>query len=168
LAHIRNLDVRLMTLLAAMVGAIALMSDTMRRFLRHGLGGRGGGRNRKGNPLALVVLVLWLLSLIVAPLIARLLAMAVSRNREYLADATGAQLTRNPAALAAALAKLDAAPGATKSIARGAAHMCIVDPSERRLSAKEGVTGAVFASHPPIRVRIARLKAMAYSAPPAS
>ncbi len=168
MAHIRNLDVRLMTLLAAMVGAIALMSDTLRRFLRHGAGGRGGGRSRKGNPLALVVLLAWLLSLLVAPLVARLLAMAVSRNREYLADATGAQFTRNPAALASALAKLDAAPGATRAIARGAAHMCIVDPSERRLSAHEGAAGAVFASHPPIRVRIARLKAMAYSSPPAS
>lgn len=173
MAHIRNLDVRLMTLLAAMVGAIALMSDSLQRFLRYGTlrGGRGmggrGSRGGRGNPLVVVVLILWLLSLLVAPLVSRLLALAVSRNREYLADASAAQFTRHPAALASALEKLHQAPGATRAIARGAAHMCIVDPAERRLSAREGLLGDIFASHPPIRVRIARLKAMAYGRPDA-
>jgi heat shock protein HtpX len=106
--------------------------------------------------------VLWLLTLVIAPLISRLLAMAVSRNREYLADATAAQLTRNPMALATALEKLDAAPGATRAVAKGAAHLCIVDPGERRLSDREGLLGDVFASHPPIRMRITRLRGMAY------
>ena len=82
--------------------------------------------------------------------------------RSYLADATGAQFTRNPVALASALEKLEAATGATRAITRGAAHLCIVDPGERRLSAKEGLVGDVFASHPPMRLRIARLKAMGY------
>ncbi|HXI20239.1 MAG TPA: M48 family metalloprotease, partial [Gemmatimonadales bacterium] len=111
LAHVRNYDTRLMTLLAAMVGAIALMSDGMGRMVRGGgrLGGRGRSDGRGGNPLGLVVLVLWLITLILAPLISRLLAMAVSRDREYLADATGAQFTRNPLALASALEKLDQA-----------------------------------------------------------
>lgn len=169
MAHIRNLDVRLMTLLAAMVGTIALLSDSLQRYLRYGGvrggpggGGRGGRGGKGGNPLVVLVLILWLFSLLVAPLVSRLLAMAVSRKREYLADATGAQFTRNPGALARALAKLDAAPGATRAIARGAAHMCIVDPGERRLAAREGLLGDIFASHPPIRVRIARLKAMGY------
>ena len=168
MAHVKNLDVRLMTLLAAMVGAIALMSDGMGRMLRGGVrvgggggGGRGGGKG-KGNPLAIVILVLWIITLILAPLISRLLAMAVSRKREYLADATGAQFTRNPMALASALEKLEAATGATRAISRGAAHLCIVDPGERKLSAKEGLVGDVFASHPPMRQRIARLKAMGY------
>ena len=165
MGHVKNLDVRLMTLLAAMVGTIALMSDTLQRVWRYG--GRvsvGGGRGGKkgGNPLAIVVLALWLVSLILAPLISRLLAMAVSRNREYLADAMGAQFTRNPRALADALEKIDGAPGATKAIARGAAHMCIVDPAERRISANPGILGDVFASHPPISLRIARLRGMAY------
>lgn len=170
LAHVRNLDTRLMTLLAALVGAIALMSDGMGRMLRGGVrvGGGGGSRRARGgkdgNPLALIVLVLWVLTLILAPILSRLLAMAVSRKREFLADATGAQFTRNPMALAEALAKLDAAGAPTRTITRGAAHLCIVDPSASQLSANEGKVPDFFASHPPIRVRIARLRAMAYQA----
>ena len=157
MAHIRNLDVRLMTLLAATVGTIVLVSDALQRMMRYGFG-RGGRSKKGGGPLALVVLVLWLLSLVFAPLIARLLAMSVNRKREFLADATGAQFTRNPMALADALRKIDAGSGATHAIARGAAHMCIVDPAERNLSAG----GGRFASHPPVAERIARLEGMAY------
>jgi heat shock protein HtpX len=168
MAHVRNLDVRLMTLLAGMVGAIALMSDGMGRTLRLGgragsrLGGRSGGGKGGGNPLALVVLVLWLLTLIVAPVVSRILAMAVSRKREFLADATAAQFTRNPMALAAALEKLSAAAAATRSITNGAAHLCIVDPSPGLLSSREGFLADVLASHPPIRQRIIRLEGMGY------
>lgn len=168
MAHIQNDDVKLMTLLAGMLGAVALLSDAMGRFLRSGgrIGGgsRGGsqGGGKGGNPLAAVVLVLWLFSLLMAPVVSRLLAMAVSRKREYLADATGAQFSRHPEALARALEKLDGAVAATRSITQGAAHLCIVDPAERKLSAREGVIGDIFASHPPIRLRVARLKAMAF------
>jgi len=165
MAHIRNYDIRLMTLLAGMVGAIVLMSDLFRNFLRYGgrIGGggnRGGGNKKGGNPLAVIVLGLWLLTLIVAPIVSRLLAMAVSRKREFLADATGAQLTRNPAALASALAKLEADTAATRSIARGAAHMCIVDPAERKFAGSR--FASAFSSHPPIAERLERLRAMAY------
>ena len=165
MAHIKNLDVRLMTLLAAMVGAIALMSDGMGRMLGRGgvrLSGGGKGGGKKGNQLAIIILVLWVITLIIAPIVTRLLAMAVSRKREYLADATAAQFTRNPGALASALEKLDGAVGATRSITKGAAHLCIVDPGERKLSAKEGRLADIFASHPPISHRISRLKGMAY------
>jgi heat shock protein HtpX len=165
MSHVRNLDTRLMTLLAAMVGAIALMSDGMGRMLRYGnVGGRGrgSGRDRGGNPLAIVVLVLWVITLLLAPVISRCLAMAVSRKREYLADATGAQLTRNPLALASALEKLDSAAEPTRAITRGAAHLCIVDPSANPMSPKEGFLGDVFASHPPIRQRVIRLRGMGY------
>jgi heat shock protein HtpX len=109
-----------------------------------------------------VILVLWVITLILAPIISRFLAMAVSRKREYLADATGAQFTRNPLALASALEKLDAAAAPTQAITRGAAHLCIVDPSASGLSSREGVLGDVFSSHPPIRMRITRLRGMAY------
>ena len=168
IAHVRNLDVRLMTLLAAMVGAIALMSDGMGRMIGRGgrvAGGRGGRSSsgkKGGNQLAIIILVLWVITLIVAPIISRLLAVAVSRKREYLADATAAQFTRNPGALASALEKIDGAAGATKAITQGAAHLCIVDPGERKLSAKEGIIGDIFASHPPINHRITRLRGMAY------
>jgi heat shock protein HtpX len=169
MAHVRNLDVRLMTLLAGMVGAIALMSDGMGRMLRAGtrVGGSGGGRRSGGgkgggNPLALVVLVLWLLTLVIAPIVSRLLAMSVSRKREFLADATGAQFTRNPLALAAALEKLAAAHAPTKAITQGAAHLCIVDPAPGLLSSKEGFLADVLTSHPPIAQRIIRLRGMGY------
>ncbi len=172
MAHVRNLDVRLMTLLAGMVGAIALLSDGMGRMI--GRGGRAAGQrvsgsvagarrgSGKGNPLAVVILVLWLLTLVVAPVVSRILAMAVSRKREYLADATGAQLTRNPMALASALEKLDGATAATRSITRGAAHLCIVDPAPGVMSSREGFLADFVASHPPIRQRIIRLKGMGY------
>jgi heat shock protein HtpX len=170
MAHIQNLDVRLMTLLAGMIGAIALMSDGMGRMLRggvriRGVGGSAGRRSsggKGGNPLAVVILVLWLLTLLIAPIISRLLAMAVSRKREYLADATGAQFTRNPMALASALEKLEGATAATRTITRGAAHLCIVDPAPGALASKEGFLADFAASHPPIRQRIIRLKGMAY------
>ncbi|HEX5963646.1 MAG TPA: M48 family metallopeptidase [Gemmatimonadales bacterium] len=164
MSHVRNLDIRLMTLLAGMVGAIALLSDGMGRMIgRGGLKASRGGRGGKGgNPLGVVILVLWLLTLVVAPVVSRILAMAVSRKREYLADATGAQLTRNPMALASALEKLEAATAATKSIARGAAHLCIVDPSPGLISSKEGFLADFLGSHPPIRQRIVRLRGMAY------
>ena len=165
MSHVRNLDVRLMTLLAAMVGAIALMSDGMGRMLRGprrvSVGGRSGG-GKGGNPVALLILVLWLLTLVVAPVVSRVLAMAVSRKREDLADATAAQLTRNPMALASALEKLAAAVSPTRAILRGAAHLCIVDPAPGALASHEGFFAETFASHPPIRQRIIRLEGMAY------
>jgi heat shock protein HtpX len=176
MAHVRNLDIRLMTLLAGMVGAIALMSDGMGRMLRGSrIGGRGlstgSGRReggKGGNPLAIVILVLWLLTLVAAPIVSRILAMAVSRKREYLADATGAQFTRNPMALASALQKLESAASPTRAITSGAAHLCIVDPSPGVLSNREGFLADTLASHPPIRLRISRLEAMAYGGAPAS
>jgi heat shock protein HtpX len=168
MSHIQNDDVKLMTLLAGMLGAVALLSDGIGRYLRVGgrVGGssRGGGRSggKGNNPLGAVLLILWVFTLLVAPVVTRLLAMAVSRKREYLADATAAQLTRHPEALARALEKLDAASAPTRSITQGAAHLCIVDPAERKLSNREGIVGDIFASHPPIRLRVARLKAMAF------
>lgn len=170
MAHVRNLDVRLMTLLAGMVGAMALLSDGMGRMFRGGMrggGGRRSGGGKGGNPLALVVLVLWLLSLVVAPVVSRVLAMAVSRKREYLADATGAQFTRNPLALAAALEKLSAAAAPTHAVTRGAAHLCIVDPAPDAFSGRTGFLADFLASHPPVGERISRLRGMGYQAEPA-
>lgn len=180
MAHIQNYDVRLMTLLAAIVGAVALMSDGMGRMLRGGArvgsgrfggggsgGGGGGGKRGGAGMLGLVILVLWLLTLIVAPIVSRILAMAVSRKREFLADATGAQFTRNPAALASALEKLNAASGATKRISKGTAHLCIVDPAAQVMSEPTGRLALMLASHPPIGVRVARLREMAFQPVPA-
>jgi heat shock protein HtpX len=111
-----------------------------------------------------VVLVLWLVSLVLAPLVSRLLAMAVSRKREFLADATAAQFTRNPMGLAHALEKIEAAGTPTHKITRGAAHLCIVDPLGRKLTNKVGFLANTFATHPPMAMRLTRLRGMAYQA----
>jgi heat shock protein HtpX len=171
MAHIQNHDVKLMTLLAALVGVIALLSEGSWRLIRFGSfsrrgggrgGGGGGGKKGGAGALALVVLVVWLITLILAPIVSRLLALAVSRKREFLADATAAQFTRNPGALAAALRKIEDAVAPTAAIKRGTAHLCIADPLGRRVSSKEGFVANALATHPPMAVRIARLKAMAY------
>jgi heat shock protein HtpX len=167
MSHIRNCDVRLMTLLASLVGVLALVSDWTRRILREGgryrSGSSGSGsRDRDKNPLALIVLVLWLVSVVIAPLVSRLLALGVSRSREFLADATAAQFTRNPLALASALGKIETEVTPTRSVTRGSAHLCIADPRGHTLTDSEGIVANLFATHPPMRLRITRLKAMGY------
>jgi heat shock protein HtpX len=101
-------------------------------------------------------------SWILAPLITRLLAMGVSRKREYLADAMSAQFTRNPLALASALTKIESASEPTRSIKGGAAHLCIADPMGRAVNEAEGKVAELFGTHPPMPTRIARLKMMGY------
>ncbi len=164
MSHIRNLDVKLMTLLAALVGVMAIISDGAWRTI--GWGARGSGKRSRGKgssgQLGMLILVLWLISLLLAPIVSRLLALGVSRKREFLADATAAQFTRNPAALASALRRIEDAVAPTKSIKRGAAHLCIADPMGRRLTYKQGFVADLFATHPPMGMRISRLKAMAY------
>ena len=170
MGHVRNFDVRLMTLIAALVGVIVVLSNGMGRMLRggggRGLGGLLGGRGRKASgPLliaALVVFVLWVITLILAPFISRVMAMAVSRDREYLADATGAELTRNPGALASALQKIETHEAPTTHIKEGAAHLCIADPLGRDVNSREGRLADLLATHPPMAVRITRLKGMAF------
>ena len=161
MAHVKNYDIRLMTVVAALVGSVLLISDFGRRGLRFGGGRRRSSRDGGGGAVMLVFLALWILSLILAPLIARLVAMAVSREREYLADASGSQLTRNPGALASALEKIDAAKAPTPSIKQGVAHLCIADP-RGQLNEREGGLAGLFATHPPIAKRIALLREMAY------
>ncbi|HEY7192601.1 MAG TPA: M48 family metalloprotease [Gemmatimonadales bacterium] len=164
LGHVKNLDIRLMTLLAALVGAVLLARDGMGRMMGGGMPTRGGSRKSKNaGPLLATLIVLWLLSWILAPLVIQLLALAVGRGREYLADAMSAQFTRNPLALAAALAKIEAADAPTQAIKRGAAHLCIADPLGRRLTNSEGWLADRFATHPPMSMRISRLKGMGYA-----
>jgi heat shock protein HtpX len=161
MAHVKNYDIRLMTVVAALVGSVLLISDWGRRGLGWGGGRRRSSRDR-GGAVMLVFLALWIVSLVLAPLIARLVAMAVSREREYLADASGSELTRNPGALASALEKIDAAKEPTPSIKQGVAHLCIADPRGRLLNEREGGFADLFATHPPIAKRIALLREMAY------
>ena len=169
MGHIKNLDVKLMTLLAALVGAVTLIADGAGRMMFYG-GGRGSSRSSdsesdsKGgsNPLVILLFVIWIISWILAPFITRLLAMGVSRKREYLADAMSAQFTRNPISLASALTKIESASAPTTSIKGGAAHLCIADPLGRALNNSEGKMAELFGTHPPMATRIARLKLMGY------
>jgi heat shock protein HtpX len=164
MSHIRNYDIRLLTVIAALVGAIVLLSDWASRMMYFGRG-RGGRRGRDGGGNAAVmavVLVAWILAVVLAPLVAQLAAMAVSRQREYLADASGAELTRNPGALADALEAIETHAEPTKAIKRGAAHLCIADPLGRSVGLKEGFWSDLFATHPPMVKRIAALRQMAF------
>jgi heat shock protein HtpX len=120
---------------------------------------RDGG---SGSGFGIAFFVLWIVSLILAPIVAQIVAMSVSREREYLADASGAELTRNPLGLASALEKIESAAEPTRSIKQGVAHLCIADPRGRALNEKEGAFSNLFATHPPIAKRIALLKEMAY------
>ena len=164
MSHIRNYDVRLMTVVAALVGAVLLLGSFARRgmFFRGGSGRKREGGGAVGGPLALVLLILWIISIVLAPFIARAMAMAVSRRREYLADASAAELTRNPLGLAQALRKLEGATSPTSAIKEGHAHLCIVDPLGRKVNMKEGSSAELFGTHPPIEKRILALEAMAY------
>jgi len=163
MSHIRNFDIRLMTIVAALVGGVALLSDWARRgMLWSGRSRRRDDDRRGGGAAGVIFLAIWVVAILLAPLMARVLAMMVSRGREYLADASGAELTRNPLGLARALEKIDAAAAPTRAINRGSAHLCVADPLGRRVNLKEGFWPDLFASHPPMAARIAALKAMAF------
>ena len=161
MGHIRNLDIRLMMVVAALVGAILLLADWSTRAMRFG-GGRRARRSGKGGGAAvLIFLVVWLVAAVLAPIIGQLLALAVSRRREYQADATGAELTRNPLALANALEKIEDAVEPTPAIKRGTAHLCIADPLGKKITERESFWANLWATHPPMASRIAALKEMA-------
>jgi heat shock protein HtpX len=162
LGHVRNYDIRLMTVVAALIGAVMLLSEFGLRSMRFGSGGRRSSSSRGGGSGGAILFILWLIALILAPLVSRILALAVSRQREFLADASGAELTRNPAALASALEKIDSAVEPTRSIKKGTAHLCIANPLGSNIDDREGFFADLFSTHPPIRKRIMLLKGMAY------
>ena len=167
MSHVRNLDVRVLTLVAALVGGVALLSDWARRGMLWGGGRRRRDDDRRegGGVAGVVLFVVWLVAITIAPLVAQMLAMMVSRRREYLADASGAELTRNPLGLARALEKIESAVSPTRAINQGSAHLCIADPLGRQMNIKEGFWSDLFASHPPMAARIAALKQMAFERP---
>lgn len=165
MGHVRNYDIRLMTIAAALMGAIALLSDFAGRSMRYGgrnrsYGGSSRGSGRKGG--AAILFLVWAVLVILAPLLSRILAMAISRQREFLADATGAELTRNPVALISALEKIRAAVMPTNAVNNGVAHMCITDPRGSLIEEKMGFAADLLATHPPMEKRILALKVMAY------
>lgn len=160
MGHIANNDVLYATAIGVIVGLIALVSDALTRGFRYGRYGRiGFGRSRSrsrgkgGGAVALVLLVVFLVALL-APLAARLVQMAISREREYLADATAVKFTRNPRGLMAALEKIDNSSERFEGANRATQHLFIANPF-RKFSKR---SGALFSTHPPTPERIARLR----------
>lgn len=155
IAHIRNNDILLMTLVSVLLGGIALLSDWASRSFYS-----SRTRDRAAGKSALLVIPAFLLILL-SPLVSRLLAMAVSRQREYLADATGVEFTRNPLGLARALEKLRDAAIPFQRASRGTAHLFFVNPLRRRVDDREGHLADLLSTHPPIARRITLLYQMA-------
>jgi heat shock protein HtpX len=160
MSHIRNEDILLMTLVSVLLGGIAILSDWAQRG---GTLGRGSRHAKSKHPALLIPA---LLLIIFAPLLARLLAMAVSRQREYLADATAAQYTRNPLGLARALEKIRHAGMPFHKANQGTAHLFFVNPLRRKLDDSESGLANLLSSHPPIDRRIELLYRMAGVATP--
>jgi heat shock protein HtpX len=154
LSHIGNYDIRLSTIIVVLVGIIALLSDWMIRMSIFGRRRNNGG----GNPLMLVAIVLALLS----PLAATLIKLAVSRKREYLADASGALLTRYPQGLASALRKIEQDQKPLEVANKATAHLYIINPLKEHLRAGDqiGTFARLFLTHPPTKDRINKLENM--------
>ncbi len=148
MGHVKNYDMRLMTVTVILVGLIALMSDF---FIRGMLFGGGDGDNRELNPLFLIA---GIVLAILAPIIAQLIQLAISRKREYAADATGAILSRHPEGLANALKKIKKDSMETKNASKATAHMYFSYPL------KKGFWNNLFSTHPPLDERIRRLETM--------
>ncbi|KXC05812.1 MULTISPECIES: M48 family metalloprotease [Microbacterium] len=149
LGHIRNYDIRVSLVVFGLVVAVGLVADILLRIAFFG-GGRRGGNNQS----QLVFLIFGVVAAIVAPLLAALVQAAISRQREYLADATSALTTRDPDALASALAKLGEYGRPLAKANTSMAHLWISDPL------RPGAVQRMFATHPPIPDRIARLEEM--------
>ena len=165
LSHVRHYDIRFAMLMATMVGLIVLACDAFWRTLRVGMwsgGGRRGGRggDKGGNPAMLVVLVIAIILAIIAPILASLIRLAVSRQREYLADAGAVELTRYPQGLISALEKLGADREPLEAANRATSHLYIVNPLKSAVRGKGHELSSVFLTHPPLHERIERLRAL--------
>jgi heat shock protein HtpX len=153
IAHVRNRDVRLMTLAAVLVGVISMIADLLLWTMVFGGNRRDSGG---GNPIVAIVAIV---AIIMAPIGAALLQMTLSRRREYLADASAAELTGDPEGLARALWKLGADHTPLRKVNRATAHMWIESPLRDHHGLRSGLSG-LFETHPPLQKRISRLEEM--------
>jgi heat shock protein HtpX len=163
MSHIRNYDIRLMLLMAVLVGTVVMLSHLFWQIVRSG--GRGSSKSSSdsksdgGGWIVLIVLVLAVLLALIAPLLAQIIQFAVSRQREYLADASAVELTRYPQGLANALRKLQGDAAVLQSANGGTAHLFIANPLKKFQDRAE----SMLASHPPLKDRIARLEALVHA-----
>ena len=144
IAHVKNFDIRVTTIVFGLVVVVGILADVLARMAFFG----GMRRNGGGNPLMIIIAIA---AMILAPLLAAVIQAAVSRQREYLADATGALTTRHPEALASALHKLGEYGRPLKKQQASMAHLWMADPIQ------PGVIDRMFQTHPPIDKRVARL-----------
>jgi heat shock protein HtpX len=158
LSHVGNFDIRFALLVGVLVGSIALLADWFLRFTFWGGGRRDGGdRDRGGGGAAAILFIVALLLAIVAPLIGRMVQLAVSRQRESLADVSAVELTRNPIGLARALRTIADDPEVLEVANRATQHLYIVNP----IKSFETRSKSMWDTHPPIADRIAVLRALA-------
>jgi heat shock protein HtpX len=159
MAHIRDYDIRTMMMIAVLVGGVAMLADFFMRWSFFGGFGQrddrdGSDRAEAGAIIAIAVFVLAVL----APLFSQLIAMAVSRQREYLADASSVEFTRNPHALVRALEHIARSESPLADASRGTAHLFIVNPLEGNDGSSEGFFDNLLSTHPPLSRRIQRLR----------
>jgi heat shock protein HtpX len=156
LAHIKNYDILLGTIIVVLVGIVSIIANIMTRLLFFGGRGRRSTKGSGGGIIMIVVLVIGVLFIIVSPVVAMIIRMAISRNREYLADSTGALISRYPPGLASALKKISS-NSEVKTASSATAHLFISNP----LGEKSRVMfKSLFNSHPPVKERIERLNEM--------
>jgi heat shock protein HtpX len=158
LSHVRHYDILFATLIAVMVGVLVMLCDVFLRSLWWGGGRRRSSRRERqgGGGLMAIVAVVALVLAIISPILARIIQMAISRQREYLADAGSVELTRNPHGLASALAKLGDDQEILEVANRATAPLYIVHPIKKF----EARADSIFNTHPPIPDRIARLASL--------
>ena len=162
LSHVRNYDIRFSLVVGVMVGAIAILADFFLRFTFWGGAGRGRGRDSNGGGGAqLIVFVVAIVLAILAPIISRFIQLAVSRQREYLADSSSVELTRNPYGLERALAKISADPEVLEVANRGTQHMYFSNPIKKF----EERSSSLMSTHPSTVDRINRLRQLSGQAP---
>ena len=155
LSHIGNYDIRFMTLVVVMVGIITLLADWMLRLSFFG----GGDDNDNKNPIFMIV---GIILLIISPIVAMLIQLAVSRKREFLADASGALLTRYPEGLASALEKISADKEPLEAANKATAHLYISNPLKDHKGDGQSWFASLFNTHPPIEERVKRLREMGH------
>jgi heat shock protein HtpX len=162
LSHVRNLDIRFSLVVGVMVGAIAILADFFLRFtFWGGVSGRSRDRDSGGGGAQAVVFVIAIVLAILAPIISRFIQLAVNRQREYLADASSVELTRNPYGLESALAKIGGDQEVLEVANRGTQHMYFTNPIKKF----EARSSGLMSTHPPILDRINRLRELTGEAP---
>ncbi len=151
ISHIQNRDVQFMTLVAVLVGVAGILSNMILRSYWYG--GRSRKRDKNSGNAGMIIVAFGFLLAIIAPILSRLVQMAVSRSREFLADASAAEITRYPDGLADALEKLGKHNRGDMKVSESVSHLFISDPNKSALD-------AIYSTHPPIEERVKRLREM--------